>query len=193
MGFPKWRMTCYYGYPQRHRRTEAWDFIKSLAPQSDLPWIMIWDFNDLLFHYEKRGGNPHPDRLLRGFGEAIEYCGLSQLPMNGYQFTWEKGRGTSRWIEEKLDKVLATDAWRDIVTRARVTNILMRRSDHSTLFMGIHDSIGRGRPQRKLRFEMAWLHDEGCRTVVEESWGEGRNGGLQECIVHCGDRLARWG
>ncbi|XP_019171069.1 PREDICTED: uncharacterized protein LOC109166631 [Ipomoea nil] len=34
-----------------------------------------------------------------------------ELPMNGYQFTWEKGKGTANWIEERLDKVLATQGW----------------------------------------------------------------------------------
>ncbi|XP_019190821.1 PREDICTED: uncharacterized protein LOC109185297 [Ipomoea nil] len=154
---------------------------------------MIGDFNELLFQYEKRGGNPHPNRLLRGFGETIEYCGLAQLPMDGYQFTWEKGKGTSRWIEEKLDKVLTTSTWCDINTMVRVTNILTRKSDHSALFMGIHDPMGRARPRRRFRFEMTWTYDEGCRAVVEEAWGEGRGGGLQECIVHCGSQLSRWG
>ncbi|XP_019157358.1 PREDICTED: uncharacterized protein LOC109153917 [Ipomoea nil] len=40
---------------------------------------------------------------------------------------------------------------------------------------------------------MAWLHDEGCRGVVEKAWLEGRNKGLQGCIQLCGDRLSRWG
>ncbi|XP_019158575.1 PREDICTED: uncharacterized protein LOC109155346 [Ipomoea nil] len=193
-GFPNWRMTCFYGYPHRSRRRDAWDLIKLLKPQSNLPWIMIGDFNDLLFQHEKRGGNPHPNYLLRGFGEVIEYCGMTQLPMEGYQFTWEKGKGTDRWMEERLDKVLATNTWRDSVPGARVTNILTRKSDHSFLFLGIHDPVGRGRPrQKQFRFEMAWVYDEGCRAVVEESWNEKRQDGLHECIAYYGKRLSRWG
>ncbi|XP_019181629.1 PREDICTED: uncharacterized protein LOC109176679 [Ipomoea nil] len=40
---------------------------------------------------------------------------------------------------------------------------------------------------------MTWLHDEGCRDVVEKAWGEGRNRGLQDCVTFCGERLTRWG
>ncbi|XP_019176340.1 PREDICTED: uncharacterized protein LOC109171740 [Ipomoea nil] len=40
---------------------------------------------------------------------------------------------------------------------------------------------------------MAWLYDEGCRAVVAESWEEGKGGGTQSCIKHCGNRLSRWG
>ncbi|XP_019173194.1 PREDICTED: uncharacterized protein LOC109168597 [Ipomoea nil] len=133
----------------------------------------------LLYLHEKRGGNPHPNGLLRGFGEAIEDCGLSQMPLDGYQFNWERGQGTMNWIEERLDKVFTTESWRNIVLGARVTNLTTRVSDHSALFLGIHDSLGRaGTSKRGFRFEMAWLHDEGCRGVVEQSWEEGRSRGL---------------
>ncbi|XP_019166962.1 PREDICTED: uncharacterized protein LOC109162734 [Ipomoea nil] len=40
---------------------------------------------------------------------------------------------------------------------------------------------------------MAWLYDEGCREVVQQSWQEGRGQGLQSCIEYCGNRLTRWG
>ncbi|XP_019186519.1 PREDICTED: uncharacterized protein LOC109181223 [Ipomoea nil] len=167
-GFDKWRMTGFYGFPKRPQRRESWDLIRSLASRSDLPWVIIGDFNDLLYQYEKRGRNLHPDSLLRGFGETIEECGLTQLPMSGYPYTWEKGKGTPNWIEERLDKVLATQTWRELVADANVQNILTRKSDHSFLFLGILNLRGRkGVLRRGFRFEMAWLHDKGCREVVE--------------------------
>ncbi|XP_019150209.1 PREDICTED: uncharacterized protein LOC109147024 [Ipomoea nil] len=97
-------------------------------------------------------------------------------------------------MEERLDKVLVTNEWRSMVTGARVVNLRTRKSDHSALFLGIHESFGRSGPGRRgFRFEMAWLHDEGCRDVVEQSWQEGRGQGLQNCIQYCGNRLTRWG
>ncbi|XP_019179272.1 PREDICTED: uncharacterized protein LOC109174493 [Ipomoea nil] len=183
-GFEKWRMTGFYCFSKRPQRRESWDLIRTLANKSDLPWVMLGDFNDLLFQYEKRGGNPHPDALLRGFGETIEECGLAQMPMTGYPFTWQKGKGTPNWIEERLDKVLTTQGWRDLVPDASVLNILTRKSDHSALFLGILNlRERRGGLGRGFRFEMAWLHDEGCRGVVEKAWEDGRSRGLQECVT----------
>ncbi|XP_019159684.1 PREDICTED: uncharacterized protein LOC109156288 [Ipomoea nil] len=194
-GFEKWRMTGFYGFPQRWRREESWNLIKSLASKSDLPWVVIGHFNDLLFQREKQGGNPHPDRLLRGFGDTIQDCGLTQLPMIGYPYTWETGKGTVDWIEEHLDKVLATQGWRDRVVEASVLNMLTRKSDHSALFLGILNprARGGGGGTRGFSFEMAWLHDEGCRSVVEKTWNEGRAMGLQDCTALCGNRLTKWG
>ncbi|XP_019150537.1 PREDICTED: uncharacterized protein LOC109147329 [Ipomoea nil] len=114
--------------------------------------------------------------------------------MVGYPYTWEKGKGTVNWMEERLDKVLVTDGWQSMVLGAKVMNLRTRKSDHSTLFLGIQDSAGSVGPRRRgFRFEMAWLHDEGCRNVVEQSWQEGRGQGLQNCIQYCGTRLTRWG
>ncbi|XP_019190734.1 PREDICTED: uncharacterized protein LOC109185207 [Ipomoea nil] len=112
----------------------------------------------------------------------------------GCPYTWEKGQGTTKWIEERLDKVLVTQGWHDIVREASVLNILTRNSDHSALFLGILNlRERRGGGKRGFRFEMAWLHDEGCRDVVEKTWDQERHRGLQDCIELCGSSLKRWG
>ncbi|XP_031112163.1 uncharacterized protein LOC116016139 [Ipomoea triloba] len=155
-------MTGFYDFPERGRRDESWDLLRSLANRSTLPWVVLGDFNDLIFQNEKRGGNPHPDRLLRGFGEAVDDCGLLQLPMQGYPFTWDRGKGTTDWMEERLDKVLARADWCNSIPAASVTNILTRSSDHSALFLGVKAENRRhGNARRSFKFEMAWLFDEG--------------------------------
>ncbi|XP_019183638.1 PREDICTED: uncharacterized protein LOC109178457 [Ipomoea nil] len=114
--------------------------------------------------------------------------------MIGYPYTWEKGKGTANWIEEKLDKVLVTNEWRNIIPHVKVMNLRTRKSDHSAIFFTIQEEIGRdGGRKRGFRFEMAWLYDEGCRSVVEQAWQEGRGQGLQDCVHYCGNRLTRWG
>lgn len=57
---PVWRFTCYYGFPRRERRQEAWDFLRHLAQNNSLPWCIFGDFNDLLYTSDKMGKNPHP-------------------------------------------------------------------------------------------------------------------------------------
>ncbi|XP_031091035.1 uncharacterized protein LOC115996030 [Ipomoea triloba] len=186
---PCWRMTCYYGFPERNRRREAWDFLRSLAFPTDMPWVVLGDFNDLLFHHEKRRGNPHPDALLRGFGEAVDDCNLFQLPLKGYQYTWERGKGTENWMKERLDKVLVNESWNTLQDGAYVENILTRSSDHSAMFLCVNDGIRRrGVGRRDFKFEMAWLHDEGCRNVVENAWHDGRLEWLLPCLRLCGER-----
>lgn len=66
-----------------------------------------------MFASDKRGKLPHPQTLTDGFQNAIEDCHLFELNLNGGKFTWEKSRGTSVWVREKLDRGFATKSWYD--------------------------------------------------------------------------------
>lgn len=58
-----WRLTCYYGYPGRQKRRQAWNMIRELHSMSTLPWCIIGDSNDWLSHADKRGLHTHPNWL----------------------------------------------------------------------------------------------------------------------------------
>ena len=85
-----WRLTGFYGYPERGRRRDFWELLKSLCDRSNLPWCCIGDFNDLLGQSEKKGRLTHLDYLIRSFRDAVDYWGLMDLGMVGHLFTWEK-------------------------------------------------------------------------------------------------------
>lgn len=54
-GNPIWRITCFYGFPfpERSRRKDSLDFLRSLDEVSPLPWCVFGDFNDLLCRSDK--------------------------------------------------------------------------------------------------------------------------------------------
>ncbi|XP_019163599.1 PREDICTED: uncharacterized protein LOC109159940 [Ipomoea nil] len=189
---PLWRLTCYYGFAQRDRRRAAWDFLRSLKGVSDLPWVVLGDFNDLLMQADKRGRLPHPVGLIEGFAEALDDCGLMTLPMIGYPYTWERGKETARWVEEHLDRLVANIDWLQGNDRARVFNIQTDSSDHTALFLDIGGVDHVLRP-RGFRFENAWLLDGGCREVVEREWSNTPGLALQARLGVCGRGLRRWG
>ena len=89
-----WRLTGFYGYPERARRRASWELLKSICSRSSLPWCCIGDYNYLLTQFEKKGRLSHPNSLIQGFKKAVEQCGLRDLGMEGYPFTWEKSQGT---------------------------------------------------------------------------------------------------
>ncbi|XP_019155728.1 PREDICTED: uncharacterized protein LOC109152484 [Ipomoea nil] len=155
---------------------------------------VIGDFSDLLYQSEKQGRVAHPENLFRRFGEALDDSSLVQLPTEGYPYTWERGSGTEAWVEERLDRVVATAEWCNLLEGARVVNLLTRTSDHSALFIGI-SSFGEGSCSGSwgFRFEMALLLDDGCRGVVEKAWEDGGGVGLINSSKFCGDRLRSWG
>ncbi|XP_074360858.1 uncharacterized protein LOC141701117 [Apium graveolens] len=100
----RWRYTGYYGFPERARRMEAWNMLRELSVASELPWCILGDFNDIVSLEEKRGGKQQPRRLMEGFWDAIMDSGLHDLGFTGDIFTWDRSRGTDKWVQERLDR-----------------------------------------------------------------------------------------
>lgn len=82
-----WRLSCFYGFPERARRKNSWDFIRHLSSLSQLLWWIFGDFNDLLHNSDKFGSVPHPPSLMEGFRSIINDCLLSKIDLNGGKFT----------------------------------------------------------------------------------------------------------
>ena len=41
----------------------------------------------------------------------MDECGLKEIKMIGYPYIWERSRGNRNFVEEKLDRALATTDW----------------------------------------------------------------------------------
>lgn len=65
----------------------------------------------MLYPQDKCGGLPHDNSLLSGFKEALDDSLLVEVELQGDDFTWEKSRGTSKWVKEHLDRAFATRYW----------------------------------------------------------------------------------
>lgn len=99
-----WRLTGFYGYPEIIRRRESWKLISSLSKMSQLPWCIIGDFNDMFSDEDKCGRVDHPAWLLSGFIDVISGCGLTDLVLEGYPYTWAKNKGKEmRWKKDWIE------------------------------------------------------------------------------------------
>ncbi|VFQ91439.1 unnamed protein product [Cuscuta campestris] len=141
---------------------------------------------------EKRGGAPHPPALIAAFTSTLEACDLFDLGMMGYSLTWDRCRGKPTWVEERLDRAVATVEWRNLFSEAYVSNQAMRWSDHSALFLSISGPQVRCAP-RSFRFENAWLLDDGYKGVITAPWNSSGHLPFPERLKVCGSQLVRWG
>ncbi|XP_060959451.1 uncharacterized protein LOC133030657 [Cannabis sativa] len=192
VGLPPWRFTGIYGEPKRELRSQTWDLFRSLKNDSLLPWCLLGDMNNLGSHLEKKGGRKYPDRLIEGFLKALDDCNLIDMPLLGYPFTWEKGRNSTEWIEERLDKALVTNSWLSTFPQSSLLNLEFSTSDHCPLLL-----IFKGNTPLvsfpTFRFENAWLREPLCEKIVEGCWKSSGSATIQEKIHQCGEVLGRWG
>lgn len=166
--------------------------LQQLAQMSTLPWCIIGDFNDLMAEDEKRGGQCHPRALLNGFAETIMNCGLVDLGFTGDKFTWERGRGTERWVSERLDRALATTMWNNMFPSAEIIVHEASTSDHPPLYVQLNKQVYVPRVKR-FRFENMWIQEDECRNIVEGCWNGGEYNDIMDKMAFCCAKLEEWG
>ena len=191
-GSGQWRLTGYYGFPESARRRESWNLLRHLASCSSLPWVCVEDFNDLLSNSEKRWKRVHPNWKLNGFREAVEDAGLVDLGMEGYQFTWERSRGTEAWVEECLDRALATTSWWNLFLVAKVWSLEASCFDHLPIFLDPNPSNSIPRNKR-FRFENLWIREAECDDIIQRSWASTIGLPIQQKLADCREDLLKWG
>uniref|UniRef100_A0A803QQI1 Reverse transcriptase domain-containing protein n=1 Tax=Cannabis sativa TaxID=3483 RepID=A0A803QQI1_CANSA len=187
-----WRLTGLCGEPNRGRRQHTWELFRELARRYDSPWCIIGDVNNVMSQQDKKGGRPYPRWLLEGFQSCVSDCGLVNLDVVGYQYTWEKCRGTSSWVEARLDRALVSNSWLQLFPGAILSNLEYSYSDHSPIYL---EPIIRSNhiPYHLFRFENAWLKEPMCIQIVKDSWEAHGEESIMGKINLCATNLSRWG
>ncbi|XP_074342276.1 uncharacterized protein LOC141679766 [Apium graveolens] len=188
----EWRLTGVYGEPDRLQRHKTWDLLRNLARDANLPWCVIGDINNVMCLEEKVGGDPYPTWLMEGFSAALQDAGLTDLPLTGHQFTWERNRGKIDWMEVRLDRALITDDWVNSFPLAKLYNLEGAPSDHSALLLVPQTKLRRQKPYR-FKFENAWNTEPMCELLVRDGWESNPLLNVQEKIKICGESLSIWG
>lgn len=54
-GDVKCHLTGFYGYLEERLQNSMWNLLRGLGQVSKFPWIVVGDFNEIAFSYEKFG------------------------------------------------------------------------------------------------------------------------------------------
>lgn len=185
-------LTCFHGFPERKRSQASWDFIRSLASRSQLPWCIFGDFNDLLYSINKKGKHPHPKRLLSGFKNAIEDCSLAEVELQGCGFTYEKSKGTADWVLERLDRAFSNDSWWHMFPLCTLTMFHAVVSDHESIKLELANTVVT-KKQFRFKFENTWLKEESFKVDVANYWRNLPAIHLLSKQISVSNYMAKWG
>ena len=134
-GTRKWRFTGFYGHLETGKREESWKLLESLINRSNLPWICMGDYNEIMYAKEKEGGGVRPDGQMRCFREAINRSRLKDLGYVGSDFTWSRRLGSRGWVREWLDRALVSTDWAAMFPSVKLYHLSNSVSDHSILVL----------------------------------------------------------
>ncbi|XP_074360471.1 uncharacterized protein LOC141700659 [Apium graveolens] len=187
-----WRLTGFYGFPERTRRRESWELLKSIANRSVLPWVVVGDFNDMISMNDKKGTHAHPPALLDGFKQTIEDYRLIELDLMGGKYTWEKCRGKPEWVRERLDRAFATTSWWSLFPLCKLNVHHCVHSDHEPIQLEFY-STEHSRKKFRFRFENIWLKEENFHEEVSAHWRNLNPSHFLSKLVEISSFMEKWG
>ena len=141
---------------------------------------------------EKRGPNTKHPWLINGFCQAVIDSGLSDVPLEGYPFTWFKSLGTPRAVEERLDRALANNLWFNIFPTASVETLVAPASDHYHIYVNLAPTPRLHTHKRHFRYENAWHLEPGFTELVTNSWQEHSTHTIIPKLSSCAEDMSVW-
>lgn len=118
-----WLLSAIYASPNPVFRHDLWDYLRCLGPISELTWLLIGDYNQVLSPNEKRGGLPVSTAQVRSFLEVIRTCELLDIGYSRPKFTWSNMRRGMANILERLDRAFCNQKWITTFPNCQVTHL----------------------------------------------------------------------
>ncbi|CAM8882672.1 unnamed protein product [Rhodiola kirilowii] len=125
--------TVFYGNPVTHRRSESWNLLRKLSDNNSLRWLVLGDFNEILFSWEKVGRRVRKEWQMQSFRETVEDCGLMDLGYFGIPYTFSNRQTGQLETRARLDRAFANLEWKDQYSRYDVKHLVTSASDHFAL------------------------------------------------------------
>ncbi|XP_075649651.1 uncharacterized protein LOC142620111 [Castanea sativa] len=80
------------------------------------------------------------------------------------------GRKVNATIKRRLDRGIANILWRLVYPKATLSHLGTIGSDHTPIVLDTSPQAGFA--HRPFRFEVAWLRDERCTSVIDSAWND---------------------
>jgi endonuclease/exonuclease/phosphatase family metal-dependent hydrolase len=148
----------------------VWDSLKSLSAISNLPRIVVGDFNEALWQEEHLSLTPRSEGQMEAFREAIAFCELTDIGFSGTPFTYDNKRRGRANVKVRLDRVLACPAWRDMFADTRVKHLASSCSDHCPLHVSIVQEKRVEHTQPRRHYEIMWERSAELTEQTERAW-----------------------
>ncbi|XP_074300649.1 uncharacterized protein LOC141631948 [Silene latifolia] len=107
MGKIKSRVTGFFRWPSIQDMHLSWDLLRLLASESAGPWLCVGDYNEVLFSSEMKGGESAQWQM-NNFRDAVDECGLRDIPSEGYAFTFDNGQSSEDNRQSRINRAMAT-------------------------------------------------------------------------------------
>lgn len=128
-----------------------------MRPADPIAWLIAGDFNELLFHSKKAGGQQRSERLMQSFCYSLDHNHLKDLGYVGDKFTWSNKHEDESFTKERLDKGVSIQQWIKLYNDTRVESLVARSSDHKPILLSCRNrDHHRIRKMKPFHYEASW-------------------------------------
>lgn len=161
-----WRGTFVYGEPKSSERHHMWSLLRRIKQNSDLPWLMMGDFNETKWQHEHRSNCKRSERRMADFRKILNHCDLHDINFVGPPWTYDNKRKDKANVKARIDRAVASPAWSNLFPTAKLTHICSSRSDHLPLLLDCDLSSQQQKFQHTPRYEYMWEREPSLDDVI---------------------------
>ncbi|XP_070677800.1 uncharacterized protein [Malus domestica] len=177
----RWRLVVVYASTVACTRAQQFEVLRTRLASLGEPCLVMGDFNDLLLESEKIGGNGRTVSSMRTFRTFVAQTKLLDLGFVGYPYTW-RNRREEGFIQERLDRALATHDWIQSYQQTVVKHVVLEGSDHAMLVLSTE--VDQPRRTKRFMYDRRWNLDPKCDEIVRACWGTTYGGSHALNILH---------
>ncbi|KAK9697532.1 hypothetical protein RND81_08G043800 [Saponaria officinalis] len=163
-----WYLCLVYGNPSVSSRDSVWSEIGGWLDHCEKPTLLIGDFNQVEFSWDKLSKTTGRIDGADAFFEWRQKHKLFEVLFKGPRFAWCNNREGIDRVYERLDKAYVTDGWGRLFPNVRVKHYPIQLSDHAPIEIDTnltHDNLRRPYKVQAWNFEY-----EECLKIVTHSW-----------------------
>ncbi|XP_061343759.1 uncharacterized protein LOC133289777 [Gastrolobium bilobum] len=168
-------LTVVYASPREEVRQDLWKDLRRISSNLSKPWMVMGDFNEIMYAREKKGGIPVNLSRCLNFVGVLDGYNLMDIGCAGSKFTWRGAKCLHlERVFKRLDRVCANASWRTIFGEAKARTLPRLNSDHNPILLSLYPTESNWR-ERPFRFLAAWQDHVNFIPFLKSTWNINSN------------------
>jgi hypothetical protein len=135
--------------------------------------MLIGDFNEVMWSFEQFSSRKRLEGQMQNFWEVLEHCEVYDLGFSGMPWTFDNKQKGDRNVKVRLDRVVASNSWKDWFKDAHVSHLVSSRSDHLPILLELPREEDHSKLRHVARYEIMWEREETLPEDIKHAGGGG--------------------